>query len=859
MLATLQRWLLGTLRRQLVTGMVLTVALMMGAFVWDLARRQQQAVLEQQSRQAVGMARSVAVVGSVWLAARDVSGLQEIVLGLTNYPDLRYAMVLDTRGQVLAHSEAERRGQYLTDLPTAAQLQVRQQGGHLVDVFSPVMLDSRLIGWVRVGMAGSSMEARLAEVTRDGLMYALVGVILAAAFSLVVSRLLTRRLEAISKVASAVESGQALVRAEVPGHDEAAQLARQFNTMLDALAQRDCALKESEAFKTVILDSVAAEIAVIDRDGTILAVNEQWRQFSMDNSSRPGQLAPHTDVGTNYLSACGLDDNRVSLGATLAQDGIQAVLDGRSSHFSLDYPCHSPDQQRWFTMMVRPLGSDKHSGVVITHTDISAVKKAERYEQFRSRILELMASDAALPDLLLAIVLGVEQLHPTMLCSILRLSDDGRHLGEVIAPSLPDFYNQALVGAEIGLGRGSCGTAAATGERVVVEDIATHPYWADYKELAQRAGLGACWSQPVVSSTGQMLGTFAIYHRQIHAPSALDIALIEQSARLASIAIEHKKIQAALRASEGMFRTLFETLPTGVLYQNLDGIITSANPAAQRMLGLTMDQLQGRTSTDPRWRAIREDGSDFPGEQHPISVAIKTGQPVRNVMMGIAVPERDYVWLLVSAMPLFRDGKLEQAYVVFEDVTDRHQMEQQVRQLAFYDPLTQLPNRRLLSERLTQAINASRRSGCYGAMMFLDLDNFKPLNDQHGHELGDMLLREVARRLRACVREVDTVARIGGDEFVVMLIDLAEEPTGSAAQARTVAKKILASLAEPYVLRFSDTGALSQAVEHRCTASIGVTLFSHRDSAQEPILQRADVAMYRAKDAGRNRAQFDTD
>jgi len=138
MLATLQRWLLGTLRRQLVTGMVLTVALMMGAFVWDLARRQQQAVLEQQSRQAVGMARSVAVVGSVWLAARDVSGLQEIVLGLTNYPDLRYAMVLDTRGQVLAHSEAERRGQYLTDLPTAAQLQVRQQGGHLVDVFSPV-------------------------------------------------------------------------------------------------------------------------------------------------------------------------------------------------------------------------------------------------------------------------------------------------------------------------------------------------------------------------------------------------------------------------------------------------------------------------------------------------------------------------------------------------------------------------------------------------------------------------------------------------------------------------------------------------------------------------------------------------
>ena len=860
MLANLQRLFFGTLRRQLMTGMVLTVALLMAAFVWDLTRRQQQAALAQQSSQAVSIARSVAVAGPVWLAARDVSGLQEIMHGLSSYPELRYAMVLDARGEVLAHTEAERRGQFMTDLPPQPTEQVRQRGAHLVDVFSPVLLNDRPIGWVRVGLAGTALEASLAQVARSGLLYMLVATLLAAAISAAVSRLLTRRLAAISEVASAVELGHTGLRVSASGDDEAAQLARQFNTMLDALAQRDQALKDSEAFKTVILDSVAAEIAVIDRSGTILAVNEQWRRFSLDNSNRPGQPAAQTDVGTNYLVMCNASnsDGRASMGAALAHDGIAAVLEGRSPHFSLDYPCHSPQEQRWYTMIVRPLGSDRRSGVVITHTDISAVKLAERYEQFRSQILELMAGDTALPELLTAMASGVEQLHPPMLCSVLLLTEDGRRLGQVFAPNLPTFYNQALVGLEIGMGRGSCGTAAFTGQRVVVEDIATHPYWANYKALAQQAGLGACWSQPILASSGKVLGTFAVYHRQAHVPSAHDLVVIEQSARLASIAIEHKRTQAALLASEDMFRTLFETLPTGVLYENADGYITSANAAAQRILGMTLDQLQGRTSMDLRWHAIHEDGSPFPGSEHPISQAIRTGQPVRNVMMGIAVPERDDVWILVSAMPLFKDGKLDQAYVVFEDVTDRHQMEQQVRHMAFYDPLTQLPNRRMLSERLAQAIHASKRSDSFGAMMFLDLDNFKPLNDQHGHELGDLLLVEVARRLKNSVREVDTVARMGGDEFVVMLAELSASRVESTALARSVAEKIRDALAQPYLLALTREGGNSITVEHRCSASIGITLFSHRESNQAQILQRSDTAMYQAKEEGRNRVKFAT-
>ena len=825
---TLHRLLLGSLRRQLVTGTVLSVALMLSALVWDLTRRQQETLRAEQANQAMGMANSTAMAGKLWLASRDVGGLQDLVQSLSNAPELRYAMVLDRRGQVLAHTEPGRRGHYLTDLPSSPQLQVQRFENHLVDVFSPVMLNNRPIGWVRVGLAGEALQERLSQLTRAGVFHVLLGTLMAAVFSVLASALLMRR--------GAPASG--LAHGAQPVHT----------------VQHD--QDNSGAFERVMLDSVAAGVAVIDHQGTILSVNEQWRRFALGNSPQPGQAAPHTDVGTNYLQACGIAQTSANPSLALVREGVASVLSGRSTQFCLDYPAASPDQQRWFSMVVRPVHLPTHSGAVITYTDISTIKLTERLEQFRGHILELMTGDASLADLLHAMVLGVEQLHPAMLCSIVLLDDQGVHLARSIAPSLPDFYNQALVGLAIGVGQGSCGTAAATAERVIVEDIATHPYWANYKALALQAGLRACWSQPVLSSSGRVLGTFAIYHRQVHSPAPHDIALIEQSARLVSIALDQKATQDALRASEDMFRTLFETLPTGVLYENLDGVITSANPAAQRLLGLTLDQLQGTASTDTRWHAIHEDGSDFPGDQHPISRALRTGQPVRNVIMGIAVPERDYVWLLVSAMPLFKDGKLAQAYMVFEDVTDRHEMEQHVRHMAFYDALTQLPNRRLLTDRLTQAITASRRSGCYGAMMYIDLDNFKPLNDRHGHELGDLLLNELARRLKACVREVDTVARIGGDEFVVMLTDLAPDSAASCAQAQLVAAKILASLSEPYVLTFCDTGDQTRDVGHRCTASIGVTLFSHRDTSQEQILQRADTAMYQAKGEGRNRVRF---
>jgi diguanylate cyclase (GGDEF)-like protein len=151
---------------------------------------------------------------------------------------------------------------------------------------------------------------------------------------------------------------------------------------------------------------------------------------------------------------------------------------------------------------------------------------------------------------------------------------------------------------------------------------------------------------------------------------------------------------------------------------------------------------------------------------------------------------------------------------------------------------------------------ASKRSGRYAAVMVLDLDNFKPLNDTHGHAAGDLLLELVAGRMMGCVREVDTVARIGGDEFVVMLSELDLDRGESRAQAGYIAEKIRVALAAPYVLSLARDGEEVSAVEHRCSASIGVVLFVNQEASQEEVLRWADAAMYQAKAAGRNAIQF---
>jgi diguanylate cyclase (GGDEF)-like protein len=162
-----------------------------------------------------------------------------------------------------------------------------------------------------------------------------------------------------------------------------------------------------------------------------------------------------------------------------------------------------------------------------------------------------------------------------------------------------------------------------------------------------------------------------------------------------------------------------------------------------------------------------------------------------------------------------------------------------------------------LLDRFGVTIAACKRSQRFSALMFIDLDNFKPLNDEHGHDVGDLLLIEVAHRITACVREMDTVSRFGGDEFVVMLHELSTERDVSTQRASEIAEKIRRSLAKPYKLSLKRSGdAPPLSVEHRCTASIGVVLFDQHCSSSEDLLRMADDAMYQAKEGGRNQVRI---
>lgn len=478
-----------------------------------------------------------------------------------------------------------------------------------------------------------------------------------------------------------------------------------------------------------------------------------------------------------------------------------------------------------------------------------------QFETFRSHILEILANGEPIDTILKEIVLGIEQLHPDMQCSILLMDSEGKHLGHGIAPSLPDFYNEAIEGVHIGIGVGSCGTAAYTNERVVVEEIATHPYWEPYKGLAGKAGLGSCWSQPIRSSKNQVLGTFAIYHHEAHAPDKSDIYLIEQSARLASIAIEKSIAETKLRESEALYRLLTEDVADVIWKTDRNLYVTYISPADERLRGFRADEVIGHHV----FEMFTEEGISLITEKlHQREEAERQGVKTGDAIFELQHRCKDGTlkWGEVLSKPE-RDanGTIIGFHGITREITERKQMQEQVRQLAFYDPLTKLPNRRLFYDRLAHAMASSKRSKKYCVLMFLDLDNFKPLNDTHGHAIGDLLLIQAAERIKSCLRETDTVARFGGDEFVVMISELHEDKGESMAQAKVVAEKIRSALSVPYLLN-EDISETDTAFEYYCSASIGVLIFVNHEGNEDELLNRADSAMYQAKDAGRNAIRF---
>jgi diguanylate cyclase (GGDEF)-like protein/PAS domain S-box-containing protein len=303
--------------------------------------------------------------------------------------------------------------------------------------------------------------------------------------------------------------------------------------------------------------------------------------------------------------------------------------------------------------------------------------------------------------------------------------------------------------------------------------------------------------------------------------------------------------QQKLTENEALFRMLTEDISEIVWREDANLNIVYISPADERLRGFPADEVLGR----PMFEMLTPEGVALMRE------VLARGESRATV--PVRCKDGREVWMDVTMTREFDgEGKICGYHGIGRDITERRSIEEQIRHLAFYDSLTQLPNRRMLNDRLAMAMAASKRSGLHGAVMLLDLDNFKPLNDEHGHAAGDLLLIEVARRLNATVREVDTVARLGGDEFVVVLSNLKEAVALSRVEALAVAEKIREALEQPYLLQVVREGAQTETIRHLCSCCVGVALFSGEIESQNVLLKRADDAMYQAKQAGRNTVRY---
>lgn len=352
-------------------------------------------------------------------------------------------------------------------------------------------------------------------------------------------------------------------------------------------------------------------------------------------------------------------------------------------------------------------------GVVVIMRDITERKHAEALLAGQAQALEMIATGTPLPEVLQNLLQLIASQVPGMMGAIMLLDKDGAHLSHGAAVNLPQDYMRSVDGIPIGPQAGSCGTAAYRKTQVAVTDVEQDPLWTDYRDLANKHSLRACWSVPILSHQDCVLGTFAMYYGNVHVPTNVEQQLVEIATRIAGIAIERK------------------------------------------------------------------------------------------------------------------------------------QSEDRIHYMAHHDPLTGLPNRSLLDDRVEQAMLYAQRYDRQLTVMFIDLDNFKLINDSLGHNAGDELLKTAAQRMVESVRSTDTVLRLGGDEFVIVLLDQA----GSASAVSSPLQKLHEAIAQPMTLA---------GKEVQITCSMGLATFPDDGTDSNTLLMHADAAMYRAKELGRNNYQFYT-
>ncbi|MCX7219185.1 MAG: EAL domain-containing protein [Burkholderiales bacterium] len=485
----------------------------------------------------------------------------------------------------------------------------------------------------------------------------------------------------------------------------------------------------------------------------------------------------------------------------------------------------------------------KPEAKIITPQVFARANEALHHER---EILEMIAQDKPLAHILEDVCDRMERLLDNgSRCAILLFDADTQSLNLGAAPSLPEEYFHALKQHNKGLNSGSCGAAIASTQLCIVDDIASSPLWKDDAELALGYGLRSCWSLPIKTAFNVILGSIDVYHDDQHAPSKDEQALMIDVSALVALAIDKKNMERSLEESEERYRAVVTNLTEGIMVLASQGQILTCNPSAQRILKINDCNAVGRRHRYFK-RIISEDGATIEMRNDPASVVFRTGHPIFNLSIGLELEDHTVVWLLVNVLPINEpNSKLTSAVLIsFTDTTEVRETQRQLQYIAAHDALTGLPNRHQLSQRLAQALANAQHQQKKIALLFLDLDRFKNVNDTAGHAAGDTLLCDVSTRLSSCIRSSDMLARLGGDEFVIVA-----EEFDSALHLKDLAERVLARMREPFLI---------DGNEYHLGTSIGISVYPHDAADASTLLRCADSAMYLAKESGRNNYQFFT-
>lgn len=919
--------LLGTVRRQLVAGVVSVQVLLMGLFVTDLVMSQHRFAQEQQTAAALNLARSLAWAVGPALRARDTRGLAAALQQQAVDGDVVRAMVMDSAGRILAHTDGGHAARWIDDLSllrekAADAAAVLDRQDHAIEVAAPLVSDHVPLGWVRLTVRLPSGAATARPVLLKGVGFVLGAVLFAALVALSMGHWLTTRLTAIRDTARRVQAGDTAARVEVQGNDETSEVARSLNRMLDSLSEKQATLEQTQAALQASRERL--DLALTGSSDGIW----DWdlRTNTVHYSLRWKRMLGHdeADIGTSvdeWQSRVHPDDLAHSL------DGLRAHLRGDTPNYRDEYRLRHRDGH-WIWVLARGLavrGADGHvSRFTGTHADITEQRQASATIQTLTDRLQLATDTSGIGIWDIQLQSGavswndnmyrLHDLTPQELAAdtkswLERLHPQDRAVNAAqfvaaLQGRIDDFSVEFRILCRDGTLRWirSCAHAhrspAGQPDRLVgtsMDITATKLAEAELrqKEGYQRALLNnfpfAVWlkdpdsrylavnsafyerfglpgaqgllghgddvlfdadtvrairlQDQQVMRSGQALSieeqwpvaTQARWYETFKAP-----VVDAQGALLGVLGFtrditEQRHTQASLRLAA----SVFDTSQEAILISDAQHRILNVNQAFVRISGYERDEVLGRSPS------VWAGDSDNAATREQIAPALQRQGHWSGELWGRRKSGARYP-LQVSVSEVHADGgEVTHHVVMMSDISRLKAHEQELLNIAHYDPLTSLPNRRLLADRLHQALAHAQRHRNAIALVVLDLDGFKPINDTLGHEAGDQLLREIAQRLERHLRGDDTAARLGGDEFVLVLLDMDRE--NPRAQCELTLQRLLDTLSQPVQL---DQAMVS------VSASLGATIYPLDDADADTLLRHADQAMYVAKQQGKNRYHF---